>query len=189
MRPVPDVIDIPGPNGTVMRGHPEKYRRFTAALEHRPHTVAELLALPVPAGYSPISAGGLICFLLGTGLALPCYDANPEARAACARLNRLMELEGERPSGHRVTIAAAPLRAGFPLAASDFDLYRSLRRQEQPNAAALAARSSTRLTESGAQTVDAEAQQGPTSEYSRKIERLTPIWINAGLIEGTERRS
>ncbi len=77
VRPVPDVIDIPGPNGTVMRGHPEKYRRFTAALEHRPHTVAELLALPVPAEHRPIARVGS-SFPVGNGLALPCYDGTPK---------------------------------------------------------------------------------------------------------------
>ena len=185
VRPVPDVIEIPGANGTVVRALADKYRTLTTALERRPHTVAELLALPVPVGYNPVGAGGLICVLLGAGLALPCYEATPEARAACARLNRLMELEGENPVGHHATIATASLRAGLRLAASDFDLYLSLRRQEQPHAAAHAARLATPLKKNGAQTVGAQAPQGLTSEQSKKIERLTPIWINAGLIEGT----
>ena len=193
VRPAPDFIEIPGPNGTVMRAHPEKYRRFTAALERRPHSVAELLALPVPAGYNPIGAAELVCVLLGTGLALPYYDADPEGRAACARLNRLIEAEGEIPLWQHATIAAALLRAGLPLAAPDFDLYLSLRRQERPNPGALAARLAMRLKTNGGQPMvdgkmfanESEAHQALTLDFARKIERLAPLWMNAGLIDRT----
>ncbi len=183
VRVPPDFIEIPGPNGTVIRAHPEKYRRFTAALERRPHTVAELLALPVPAGYGAVGAAELVGVLLGTGIALPSYDAGPDARSACARLNGMIEAEGELAVLQHATMAVAPLRTGLTLKADDFELCLALRSGERPNPAVLAARLGARgaypMADGKSLALDAEA------DIARKIERLAPLWRNAGLIDAS----
>jgi hypothetical protein len=191
VRPAPEFIDIPGPNGRVMRAHPDKYRRFTAALETRPHAVAELLALPVPAGLSPVGAAELICVLLGTGIALPYNDASPDARAACDRLNRIIALEGDSGYVPHATMAVAPLGAGLALPASDFELCLAFRRDARANPNTLASSFAARCKATGRQPVvdgklftsEAEAQQALISDFARKIERLGPLWTNLGLIE------
>ncbi len=187
----PDFIELPGPNGAVRRAHRDKYARFIAALESRPHSVAELLALPAPPGHGAMSAAELVCVLVGTGLALPFHDAAPEARAACARLNRMVESEGEIAFWRHATMAVAPLRAGLVLASSDFDVYLALRQGERPNASALAERFFARSKAHGAHPTadgrpfanEAEAHEALTMDFAKKIDRLSPLWRKAGLIE------
>ena len=191
VRPAPDFIDIPGQNGIVVRAHPDKYRRFTEALERRPHAVAELLALPIPAGQDAVSAAELVCVLVGTGLAYPYHDTNEQARAACDRLNRIIAFEGESAFLPHATMAVARLRAGLPIVASDFELYLALQRERAANPNALASSFVARCKANGRQPVvdgklfgtEAEVHQALTSDYARKIERLAPLWTNLGLIE------
>lgn len=189
VRPAPDFIEIPGPNGSVVRAHPDNYSRFTDALEHRPHSIAELLALPIPAGQGLVSAAELLCVLIGTGLAFPYHDANEHARVACERLNRV--IEGQSGSLPHATMAVARLRAGLPLVASDFELYLAFRRELGANPNALASSFVARCKANGRQPVvdgkmfgtDAEVHQALISDYAKKIERLAPLWTNLGLIE------
>lgn len=187
VRPVPDFIEIPGPNGTVIRAHPEKYRRFTDALAERPQTVAELLALPVPAGYRPIGAAELVSVLLGTGIALPFYEAGPDARAACTRLNHCMiEAEGDLAGLRHATMAVAPLRSGLTLKADDIELCLALRSGERPNPAALAARLWAQRKDHGVPKADGNPiPLDAEADLARKIERLAPLWRNAGLIDAS----
>jgi len=187
----PDVIELPAPDQTLWRANPDAYRRFMAALQIRPHSVSELLALPgLPANHG-ITAAELVGVLIGTGMALPFEDASPSARAACARFNRLTEDEGEISLERIATMAVASLRMGVSFSPGDFDVYLAMRRGERAEPRTLARRFAARCRARGGYPIvdgkhyqnEAEAHHALTADYAKKFELLAPLWRNAGIVE------
>jgi hypothetical protein len=193
LRPPPEAIELPGPDQTVWRAHPGAYRRFMQALETRPHSVAELLALPALPASHGVSPAELVGVLVGTAIAHPFRDADAAARASCVRLNRLIEAEGEISFSRTATIAVASLATGMLFSSGDFDLYLSLRRGERPNPKALAAHFVARCKAHGGYPIvdgrtlqnEAEAHDALTRDYVMKIDRFAPLWSKAGVFDTT----
>ncbi len=190
LRPPPGLIEIYRPDGSVWRPSPDAYAIFVKALLTRPHSVAELLALPgLPPehGVKPVELVGV---LVGTGLAAPFMETRDDAQSACDRLNRLTEAGSRIGAPRGTTIAVPSVAGGVTLMGGDFDLYMSARRGETLDPEALAARFVERCKEQGGHAIvdgkayedETEARAAGAKDYAVKIDRLVPIWRMIGMV-------
>ncbi len=190
IRPAPPTIEITCPDATIWRPDPAVYEPVIKALEKRPHTVGELLALPsLPAAHR-VAEVELVGVLIGTGLATLFHEAGAEAQAACARLNVLVEGKGEILLAESAILAVPNLGAALTLGAGEFALYRALRSGQAPDPHALARSFVRRCKEEGGHPIvdgkaiedETEAHVAVARDYESKIERLVPIWRMIGLV-------
>ena len=190
IRPAPREIQLRGLNDAVWRPHPEAYALFFSMLERKSRTIRELLSAPeVPATFNGNSVG-VASLMVGGCFAALMRDPEPGAVAACAQFNRLIEAADDVPLDREVNIAAASLGIGLALSPGDFELYRSLRRGEEPDPATLARQFDNRCRAGGGlPVIDGKALEDPAEaipvverDYAGKIDRLVPIWKLTGIL-------
>jgi len=190
IQPAPETIEIAKPDQTKWRPDPAAYGMFIKALEQRPHTVAELLALPRLPGGHGVKPAELVGVLIGTGLAVPFRTSEPRAQLSCERLNRLMGDEEEVARSGFATVAVSSIGAGVTMSAGDFDLFKLVKLGMAPDPEELSSRYVQRCKENGSHPIvdgkpledETAARVAVTRDYATKIERLVPIWRMTGMI-------
>lgn len=185
--PAPEIIDVTGPTGKVLRADMAVYRPILEALERRPHSVAELLSLPgLP---RPLTVGtlDLVAMLISSGAAMLWRGPNREAEARAALLNDVL---GDFPSPGGATVAVPTLGLGLALSPAEFVVYATLRRGAKPDASAIAARLVGFFRSIGGHPMvdgkpvenEAEALAAVTKECETKIAKNVPIWRALGMV-------
>ena len=189
LRPAPEVFEIGKADGSRWRPDPEVYGAIVTALERGPQHVSDLLAMDtLPRGHlvGPVE---LVGTLVGTGLAGIYQESEPAIQAAADQLNGLQEVDDDRALSQGAVIAVPALRTGMTLSPANYALYRTLKRGGVPDTDELSAQFIQRCEERGAHPVIdgkeiedmREAKAAVAHDYSAKIERLVPLWRNAGL--------
>ena len=185
----PPLLQISRPDGSLLRPAPEAYQAFMQALTQRPHTVAELLALPdLPADHR-VGPVELVGILVGVGLATPFVSATAAMKARARRLNDLVDPEDARRAG--ATVAAPNTGLGVTLNPLHYALYEALQTGEPIDPAALAAVFVARCREGGGHPVidgrvienDDEARAEIARDYAERGPLMAPLWEMMGLVD------
>jgi SAM-dependent methyltransferase len=188
LRRAPEAFHLTMPDGNAWRPEPSVYQPILEALETRPRSVSELLALPTLPAQHTVSPVELLGVLIGVNLAAVFRPPTPTSRDAARRLNAVNRAEFD---GTRMFVSVPTIGGALPIDALDIGLLDDLQRGLTPNPADLARRFVELChAEGGYPVIDgkpveenSEAMRLVTEDYAARIEFAVPIWRTIEMIE------
>jgi hypothetical protein len=185
--PAPEVVEVAGPGGVVWRPDPAIHKPILRALESGPRKLGELLSLPsLVSGQMP-GVPEIVAMLISSDLAYLWRAPSRDAQNTAARVNAVL---ADAPSVQGAVIAVPTLGRGLSLSPTELALYKTLRRGETPDAAALAAGLVSTFRAVGRHPIvdgkpvenETEALAVVTRECAAKIVQYVPIWRTLGIV-------